>query len=181
MRLDKLANGLISLVFSMVFGDGPVLSGAARRTGKSVCVGLREQRNRQPRRKSAHACPAAVTYAENTVVTQFSTFPLHPAGCGATHAVASPPGRHLVREWPAVQAATGGYGPGGKAGIYPDALAAGCPRACLLWQTANVSSDSPPDLHMLNVVVRDMAASTNFYRRLGMAATDMLHAGRFKD
>ena len=39
----------------------------------------------------------------------------------------------------------------------------------LLWQTAKVSSDSPPDLHMLNVVVGDMAASLDFYRRLGIA------------
>ncbi len=41
--------------------------------------------------------------------------------------------------------------------------------ARLLWQTANVSSDSPPDLHMLNVVARDMAASLDFYRRLSIA------------
>ena len=40
--------------------------------------------------KSAQACPFAVTQAENTVVTQFSTLPVHPACCGATHAVASP-------------------------------------------------------------------------------------------
>src|SRR5713101_1218227 len=40
--------------------------------------------------KSAQACPEVVTYAENTVVTQFSTCPVHPACCGATHAVASP-------------------------------------------------------------------------------------------
>jgi hypothetical protein len=38
-----------------------------------------------------------------------------------------------------------------------------------LWQTANMSSDRPPDLHMLNVVVRDLAASLDFYRRLGIA------------
>lgn len=30
-------------------------------------------------------------------------------------------------------------------------------------------SDSPPDLHMLNLVVTDMAASLDFYRRLGIA------------
>jgi hypothetical protein len=36
-------------------------------------------------------------------------------------------------------------------------------------QTANMSSDSAPDLHMLNVVVGDMAASLDFYRRLGIA------------
>jgi uncharacterized glyoxalase superfamily protein PhnB len=30
-------------------------------------------------------------------------------------------------------------------------------------------SDSPPDLHMLNLVVEDMAASLDFYRRLGIA------------
>jgi uncharacterized glyoxalase superfamily protein PhnB len=29
-------------------------------------------------------------------------------------------------------------------------------------------SDTPPDLHMLNVVVGDMAASVEFYRRLGV-------------
>jgi len=32
-----------------------------------------------------------------------------------------------------------------------------------------VSSDNPPDLHMLNVMVRDMAASLDFYQRLGIA------------
>jgi uncharacterized glyoxalase superfamily protein PhnB len=32
-----------------------------------------------------------------------------------------------------------------------------------------VSSDNPPDLHMLNVVVQDMAASLAFYQRLGIA------------
>jgi hypothetical protein len=32
-----------------------------------------------------------------------------------------------------------------------------------------VSSDNPPDLHMLNVVVADMAASLEFYQRLGIA------------
>jgi catechol 2,3-dioxygenase-like lactoylglutathione lyase family enzyme len=32
-----------------------------------------------------------------------------------------------------------------------------------------VTSDSPPDLHMLNLIVRDMAASLDFYRRLGIA------------
>src|SRR5205823_5063065 len=37
------------------------------------------------------------------------------------------------------------------------------------WQTANMSSNNPPDLHMLNVVVGDMAASLDFYRRLGIA------------
>ena len=31
-------------------------------------------------------------------------------------------------------------------------------------------SDVPPDLHMLNLVVRDMAASVEFYRRLGVVA-----------
>jgi catechol 2,3-dioxygenase-like lactoylglutathione lyase family enzyme len=30
-------------------------------------------------------------------------------------------------------------------------------------------SDGDPDLHMLNVVVGDMAASVDFYRRLGLA------------
>jgi uncharacterized glyoxalase superfamily protein PhnB len=30
-------------------------------------------------------------------------------------------------------------------------------------------SDNPPDLHMLNLVVTDMAASLDFYRRLGIA------------
>ena len=32
-----------------------------------------------------------------------------------------------------------------------------------------MSSDNPADLHMLNVIVRDMAASLDFYRRLGIA------------
>ncbi len=30
-------------------------------------------------------------------------------------------------------------------------------------------SDNPPDLHMLNLVIHDMAASLDFYRRLGIA------------
>lgn len=33
-------------------------------------------------------------------------------------------------------------------------------------------SDAPPDLHMLNVVVEDMAASIDFYRRLGVDTAD---------
>ena len=33
-------------------------------------------------------------------------------------------------------------------------------------------SDPAPDLHMLNLVVRDMAASTSFYRRLGVAVAE---------
>jgi uncharacterized glyoxalase superfamily protein PhnB len=33
-------------------------------------------------------------------------------------------------------------------------------------------SDGPPDLHMLNVVVADMAASIEFYRRLGVAVPE---------
>ena len=33
-------------------------------------------------------------------------------------------------------------------------------------------SDIPPDLHMLNLVVGDMPASLEFYRRLGVAAPD---------
>jgi uncharacterized glyoxalase superfamily protein PhnB len=32
-----------------------------------------------------------------------------------------------------------------------------------------VMSDRPPDLHMLNLVVGDMSASLDFYRRLGIA------------
>ena len=32
-----------------------------------------------------------------------------------------------------------------------------------------MSSDNPADLHMLNVIVRDMAASLDFYQRLGIA------------
>jgi catechol 2,3-dioxygenase-like lactoylglutathione lyase family enzyme len=35
----------------------------------------------------------------------------------------------------------------------------------VLWQTATMR-DSAPDLHMLNVIVADMAASLDFYRRL---------------
>jgi catechol 2,3-dioxygenase-like lactoylglutathione lyase family enzyme len=35
-----------------------------------------------------------------------------------------------------------------------------------------VTSDSAPDLHMLNVIVRDMAASLDFYRRLGIAVPE---------
>jgi uncharacterized glyoxalase superfamily protein PhnB len=33
-------------------------------------------------------------------------------------------------------------------------------------------TDRAPDLHMLNVVVADMAASLDFYRRLGIAAAE---------
>lgn len=33
-------------------------------------------------------------------------------------------------------------------------------------------SDAAPDLHMLNLVVSDMAASVEFYRRLGVAVPD---------
>ena len=33
-------------------------------------------------------------------------------------------------------------------------------------------SESAPDLHMLNVIVRDMTASLDFYRRLGVAPPD---------
>ena len=36
----------------------------------------------------------------------------------------------------------------------------------MLWQTAAMS-DTPPDLHMLNLIVDDMPASLAFYRRLG--------------
>jgi catechol 2,3-dioxygenase-like lactoylglutathione lyase family enzyme len=34
------------------------------------------------------------------------------------------------------------------------------------------TDESPTDLHMLNVVVRDMAASVDFYRRLGVVPPD---------
>ena len=37
--------------------------------------------------KSAQACPEVAKYTANTVVTQFSTRPVHPACCGATHTV----------------------------------------------------------------------------------------------
>jgi catechol 2,3-dioxygenase-like lactoylglutathione lyase family enzyme len=33
-------------------------------------------------------------------------------------------------------------------------------------------SDAPPDLHMLNLIVGDMAASLDFYRRLGVAVPE---------
>jgi len=33
-------------------------------------------------------------------------------------------------------------------------------------------NESPPDLHMLNVVVADMSASLGFYRQLGVAVPD---------
>jgi catechol 2,3-dioxygenase-like lactoylglutathione lyase family enzyme len=36
---------------------------------------------------------------------------------------------------------------------------------------------SQPDLHMLNLVVGDMAASVAFYRRLGVVPDDAEHAG----
>jgi uncharacterized glyoxalase superfamily protein PhnB len=42
-------------------------------------------------------------------------------------------------------------------------------RPDALWQTAGVTDDSPPDLHMINVIVRDMTASLDFYQRLGVA------------
>lgn len=37
-------------------------------------------------------------------------------------------------------------------------------------------SHSPPDLHMLNLVVTDMAASLDFYRRLGIAVPEVQDA-----
>ncbi len=40
--------------------------------------------------------------------------------------------------------------------------------ALCLWQTATMS-DSAANLHMLNVIVGDMAASLDFYRRLVVA------------
>jgi catechol 2,3-dioxygenase-like lactoylglutathione lyase family enzyme len=49
------------------------------------------------------------------------------------------------------------------------APAAGCPGPAFLWQTGGVSSDNPADLHMLNLVVADMPATLDFYRRLGIA------------
>ena len=58
---------------------------AARRRARSL-----SHRPGMNTSKSAQACPDVVTYAANTVVTQFSTCPVHPACCGATHAVASP-------------------------------------------------------------------------------------------
>jgi catechol 2,3-dioxygenase-like lactoylglutathione lyase family enzyme len=39
-------------------------------------------------------------------------------------------------------------------------------------------SDPGPDLHMLNLVVRDMAASLEFYRRLGLPQPTNLEAGQ---
>jgi catechol 2,3-dioxygenase-like lactoylglutathione lyase family enzyme len=38
-------------------------------------------------------------------------------------------------------------------------------------------SDAPPDLHMLNLVVTDMTASLDFYRRLGVTGGDRDAAG----
>lgn len=46
--------------------------------------------------KSTQACPDAVTSAEKTQVTQFSIFPVTPACCGATQAVAFPLRRSAV-------------------------------------------------------------------------------------
>ena len=43
------------------------------------------------------------------------------------------------------------------------------PAPVLIWQAAGVSSDNPPDLHMLNVIVAGMAASLDFCQRLGIA------------
>jgi uncharacterized glyoxalase superfamily protein PhnB len=40
-----------------------------------------------------------------------------------------------------------------------------------------VMSQNAPDLHMLNLVVRDMAASLDFFRRLGVAVPDGDAAG----
>ena len=43
-----------------------------------------------------------------------------------------------------------------------------------------VMSDRPPDLHMLNLVVGDVSASLDFYRRLGIAAdAPVVHAREF--
>ena len=57
-----------------------------------------------------------------------------------------------------------GAGPGG-----PRQAAGAADRPC--GRLPKVS-DSPPDLHMLNLVVTDMAASLDFYRRLGVAAPE---------
>ena len=54
-------------------------------------------------------------------------------------------------------------------GLMPGYCGSGLSEHQPPWQTADMTSDRPPDLHMLNVVVRDMAASLDFYRRLGVA------------
>ncbi len=59
------------------------------RAARHRCQSL-SQRPGMNTSKSARACPDVATHAENTVVTQFSTCPVHPACRGATHAVASP-------------------------------------------------------------------------------------------
>jgi hypothetical protein len=46
-------------------------------------------------------------------------------------------------------------------------------HGCSLTDCAGMS-DSAPDLHMLNVVVGDMAASLDLYRRLGIAVAARL-------
>jgi catechol 2,3-dioxygenase-like lactoylglutathione lyase family enzyme len=45
-------------------------------------------------------------------------------------------------------------------------------EACVLSGRLPWVSESPPDLHMLNLVVGDMPASLEFYRRLGVVAPD---------
>ncbi|MGH3185705.1 MAG: hypothetical protein ACRDPY_00625 [Streptosporangiaceae bacterium] len=59
---------------------------AARRRRQSF-----SQRSGMNTSKSAQACPDVATHAENTVVTQFSTCPVHPACCGAAPSPAPAP------------------------------------------------------------------------------------------
>ncbi len=85
--------------------------------------------------KSAHACPDVVTYAENTVVTQFSTCPVHPACCGAAHAVASPSFSWAVSS----NAIPGPIRSSSSHGSHSRASAASSARSCLQSQRYELS------------------------------------------
>jgi hypothetical protein len=56
-----------------------------------------------------------------------------------------------------------------KSSVHPGQWALG--RSVVL-ADCGVMNESPPDLHMLNVVVADMSASLGFYRQLGVAGPD---------
>ena len=78
-------------------GTWPAASSGFVATSRSPGIPAARRRGRSPAHRSgtytsktAQARPLVVTYAENTVVAQFSTFPVHPACCGAAQAVSSP-------------------------------------------------------------------------------------------
>ena len=86
----------------------------------------------------------------------------------ANHHGMSPPGAGKPLPPTCRHAAIRRAGCDGCADPMPGYPGAGLPAHLPPWQTSDMTSDRPPDLHMLNVVVRDMATSLDFYRRLGI-------------